>query len=58
MTNEWVAGEVAQQLRELAALSEDWSLVPSTYIKCGTAAYNYSVMGSNDFTRMCTVQLI
>lgn len=38
----WVAGDMTQRLRMLAALSEDWSLVPSILIRWPTTACNFS----------------
>lgn len=38
----WVAGDMAQRLRMLATLSEDWSLVPSIHIRWPTTACNSS----------------
>jgi hypothetical protein len=40
------AGETAQHLRALAALSQDWSSVPGTHIRRLTTMCNSSVTGS------------
>lgn len=40
------AGETAQWLRVLVALSEDWSLVPSAQVRQLTTAHNSSPRGT------------